>query len=405
MRYGGNGVDEYADPLWSNGSTSTLAQYLSLVDNMQNRGIEPVLQVPVFGSTYTTTDAADIVRCINVTHARGVKYWSIGNEPDLSGGAYNYTTAAQVAAYIRPFASAMKAVDPTIKIIGPDTTWYNPTIMNGLTTPGGPDDITGKDANGRYYVDILAFHHYNGFDGTQSRTDVVNSLMQSGGFNDNLIALKARIANCNSYHNRTGSSGLLMAITEANVNYQNSANDSVTGTGAESFLGGQWWAELLGISMKHGVDFVTFWSVIEGSTQTGNELGFIGADGTIKPTYHHFKMMAENIRGNVASSTDNQTLVKTFASKASDQIAVIMLNQETSTSFNYTVRLNTAAVSGTNALKINVDAGLAMESSGTIASQSTILLVFDSFGVLKKKIEYRLVGHANSNLPPTVTLY
>jgi len=406
MRYGGHGVDEYADPLWSNSSTSTLAQYLALVDNMKNHGIEPVLQVPVFGSTYSTTDAADIVRYVNITHARGVQYWSIGNEPDLSGGPYGYTTAAQVAAYIRPFASAMKAVDPSIKIVGPDTTWYNPAIMNGLTTPGGPDDITGKDANGRYYVDILAFHHYNGFSGSQSRTDVISSLTQPGGFQDNLSDLKTRLAACNSYHNRTGSNALRMAITEANVNYQNSANDSVAGNGAESFLGGQWWAELLGISMKHGVDFVTFWSVIEGSTQTGNELGFIGANGTTKrPTYYHFQMLAENFRGNVASSSDNQTLVKTFASKASDQIAVILLNQESSTSFNYTVRLNTAAVSGTNPLKINVDAGVAMESSGTLASQSTILLVFDSFGVLKKKIEYRLVGHANSDLPPTVTTY
>ena len=93
-----------------------------MVNNMQSRGIEPVLQVPVYGTTYDATDAADIVYYINVTHNKGVKYWSIGNEPDLPGGAYSggYTTAAQVAGYFKPIASAMKAVDPTIKIIGPE---------------------------------------------------------------------------------------------------------------------------------------------------------------------------------------------------------------------------------------------------------------------------------------------
>lgn len=401
MRYGGNGVDQHADPLWSNSTTSTLAQYLALVDNMKSRGIEPVLQVPVYGGQYSTTDAADIVRYINITHARNVKYWNIGNEPDLASGAYAYTTAAQVAAYIKPFASAMKAVDPTIKIIAPETAWYNTNIINGLTTPGGADDITGTDANGRYYVDIISFHHYSG-NGSQSRSDVVNVLMQTGGFNDNLAALKARVANCNAAHGRSGSNAIKIAVTEANVNYQNSASDGVNGTGAESFVGGQWWAEFIGIAQKHGVDFVTFWSVIEGSTTSGNELGFLGADGTKKPSYYHFQMLAENFRGNVAATTDNQSLVKTFAAKASDQTAVILLNQELSTSFTYTVRLNNTAITDTSTLKVNVDSGLAMATSGTIGAQSTILLVFDASGVLRKKIEYTVSGAASA---PTVTNY
>ena len=408
MRYGGNGVDHHADPDWvdPNDSTkSTLKQYLALVVEMQSRGIEPILQVPVYGSTYTATDAANIVHYINVVNGKNVKYWIIGNEPDLASGAYNYTTAAQVAAYIKPFASAMKAVDPTIKIIGPETAWYNETIINGLTTCGGASDITGKDANGRYYVDILSFHHYNGFNGSQTRAQVISSLMETGGYNDDLAALKLRLAASDSCHGRTGSDKLQIAVTEANVNYSNTTTDSVTGTGAKSFVGGQWWAELLGISMKHGVDIVTFWSTIEGSTTNGNELGFIGADGTTKrPSYHHFWMLAQNFRGNVAGTTDNQALVKTFASKATDQTAVLLMNQESSTNLTYTVRLDNTYSSDGSALKVAVDAGLALQSSGTIAAQSTILLVFDASGVLKKKIEYT-VANASANAAPTVTNY
>ncbi|HEU4886313.1 MAG TPA: hypothetical protein VFV49_00395, partial [Thermoanaerobaculia bacterium] len=94
-----------------------------------------------------------------------------------------------------------------------------------------------------------------------------------------------------------------------------------------------------------------------------------------------------------------------FAAKDVDQVAVMILNQDQSTSFNYTVRLNTGTVSGSAALKINVDAGLAVESSGTIASESTVVLIFNASGTLIRKIEYKLYGHANANLPPAVTNY
>ncbi|HEX6904656.1 MAG TPA: fibronectin type III domain-containing protein [Thermoanaerobaculia bacterium] len=403
MRYGGNGVDHHADPTWvdPNDSTkSTLGQYLTLVDTMRSYGIEPVLQVPVYGSAYSASQAADIVRYINVTHGRAVKYWVIGNEPDLDSGAYNYTTAAQIAGYIKPFASAMKAVDPSIKIIGPETTWYDTSLIYDLTRcDNSADDITGADGNGNYYVDIISFHLYNGFSGTQTRSQVITKLMSAGGLNDDLIDLKDRLDGCNG---RTGEDALQIAITEANVNYQNPSGDSLTGVGAKSFLGGQFWAEILGIAMQHGVAFVNFWSAIE-----GNELGYISGDGTIKrPAYEHFKMVAQNFRGDwVAAADNNQANVKTFAAKDTDQIAVMIMNQDQSSSFNYTVRLNTGAVSGVNPLKINVDAGVAVEYSGTIATESSIVLVFDAAGNIKKKIEYKLNGHASSGLPPSVTNY
>jgi hypothetical protein len=98
-------------------------------------------------------------------------------------------------------------------------------------------------------------------------------------------------------------------------------------------------------------------------------------------------MMAENFRGDSLVSTDNWTNVKTFAAKDVDQTVVILLNQDASTDFGYTVGLNNDASTGT--LQVDVPAGVvAPMSTGTIARQSTILLVFDAGGTLKKKIEY-----------------
>jgi hypothetical protein len=412
MRYGGNGVDQHANP----SSSTVLDQYLDMVDAMRSRGIEPVLQVPVYDWTYSASQAASLVQYINITHSRGVKYWSIGNEPDLQSGVYQYTSASQVAAYIKPFASAMKQVDPTIKILAPETAWYNETIINGLTSCTGNSttdahSIAGKDSNGHYYVDIISFHIY-GFDGTQSRSGVISKLTSPGGFNDDLSALKDRIDDCNALHNRTGSNALKIAVTEANVNYEQPANDGVTvngadGVGAASFLGGQFWAELMGIAMQQGVDFVSFWSVIEGgSSHPTTEIGYLSGDGfTFRPLYYHFQMMAENFRGNSVTATELQTNVKTFAAKDVDQIAVMIMNQETSTSFNYTVRLNNGTVSGSNPLKINVDAGVAAEYNGILGPESSLLLVFNSSGAIKKKIEYTRTGHAVPEDPPSVTTY
>ena len=408
MRYGGHGVDVHANPILG----ATMDQYVALVDTMKSKGIEPVLQVPVYGSTYSASQAADIVRHVNITNGRGVKYWIIGNEPNLSGGGYGYTTAEPVAGYIKSFSSAMKAVDPTIKIIGPETAGYHSTIINGLTSCTGnsvtdADSVMGKDSNDNYYVDIVSFHIY-GFGGTQTRSQVIAKLMETGGFNADLSSLKARLATCNSLHGRTGSNALKMAVTEANVNHtQPSQQDGISGVGSGSFIGGQFWAELMGIAMQQGVDFVNFWSTIEGGgTYWESENGYFSGDGaTIRPSYYHFQMMAQNFRGNSVTATDNQANIKTFGAQDGDQIAVMIMNQDQSSSFYYTVRLNTGTVSGTNPLKINIDAGVAVEYTDSISTESSIVLIFDTAGAIKKKIEYKLNGHANSNLPPAVTNY
>jgi hypothetical protein len=376
-------------------------QYIKMIDSIRAKGMEPVMQVPFANYRYTALQAADIVHYINVVKGKHIKYWIIGNEPNLG---YHFTTASQIASYIKPFASAMKNADPSISIVGPETAWFDQSIIDGLTTPGGPNDITGKDAAGRYYIDVISFHTYP-FNGTQTRSQVITKLTSAGSLQDNLVYLNGRIAACNSAHARTGATALKTAITEANINWQNNAGDNLNGLGANSFIGGQFVAEMLGISMKNGVDFVNIWSVIEGNN-TALNIGYVDSQtGIKKPLYYHFKMMADNFKGSYADATDNQANVKVFGSKSGSQINVMIMNQELGSAFNYTVRLNNAAASGSNPLKISVNAGVAVEYSDNIQSQATVVLTFNSAGVLIKKTEYTLNGHAVANQPPTVTNY
>jgi hypothetical protein len=147
------------------------------------------------------------------------------------------------------------------------------------------------------------------------------------------------------------------------------------------------------------------WSVVEGNNTELN-IGYIDpTTGNKKPAYYHFQMMAANFKGNFAAATTNQANVKAFASQTSQYTTVMILNQDLSNNYNFTVRLNNSTVGGNNALKINVNANIGVEYSGVMQGQSTMLLVFNASGALVKKIEYTLLNHAVSNLPPTETTY
>lgn len=392
IRYGG---------IASDNNMPTNYQYLRIIDSIRANGMEPIIQVPFKNWRYSAQQAADIVTYLNVTKGRNIKYWIIGNEPDLG---YHYTTAAQIAAYIKPFASAMKSVDPNILIIGPELASFNKSIIDGLTTPNGPNDITGKDANGRYYTDVFSFHTYP-FNGTQSRADVISNLTSTNRLQDNLIYLNGRIATCNAAHNRTGAAKVKTAITEANVNWQNNSGDNLNGLGANSFIGGQFLAEMMCIGLKNGVDFFNVWSVIEGNNNVTN-IGFIDpSTGIKKPLYHHFKMLAENFKGTYADGISNVGNVKVFGSKNSNEVSVLIMNQDLTNNYNYKLQLNSAAIAGNVALKVNIDAGIAAEFTDVLPSQSSVLLTFNSAGTIIRKTEYSLTGNAVANQPPTVTEY
>lgn len=392
IRFGGTAVDQHMP---------TTSQYMKMVDSIRGRGMEPMLQVPYNKGAYTPQQAAAIVRYVNITKGKAVKYWVIGNEPDL---AYGYTTSAQVAAYMKAFSSAMKAVDPSILIVGPECAWYNRNIYLGITTPGGPDDLTGKDAAGHYYVDMISFHTYP-FKGDQQRSAVLSNLTGTGQFQENCAELNSRIQNCNSVNHRTDAP-VKFGITEANIDYSNPGGDNLNGVGANSFIGGQFWAEMMGIAMQNGASMINFWSAIEGGG-SATDIGFLGgSDPNLKkPSYYHYQMMAQNFRGNAVSVTDNHANVKAYASNDGQRVAVIILNEDQASTLNFTLKLNTTSVSGASTLKLNVNANIAKEYSDHINSQSSIVLVFDMQGNLIKKIEYKLNGNADANQAPTTTNY
>ena len=406
VRYGGIAVNN-TDATFVDGGTDTCPpdlskqgtkmQYVKIINAMHDIDVTPIIQVGVAGPNWNADRAKALVQCINGTMGLGVKYWVIGNEPDLHS-AY---TVTQVRDYVRAFSRAMKDADSSIKIVAPETAWFHWSNYIDLLTNGGDHDITGLDPErtNRYFVDVISFHTYPYGNSFPDRNGVIGATTE---FKNDLVQLKNRIAQRNATLGRTGDNALQFAVTEANINFDNPSNDNIDGVGGVSFLGGQFWADMLGVAMQQGVDFLNFWSVIEGryiSEDKGylcNKPAEFGHDWA-HPSYHHFKMMAEHVRGNAllpppsTGQFDNQDNVKTFAAKDTDQVAVILINQDASTDFSYAVSLNGTASSGT--LQVNIPANItAAQSTGTLYKQSTLLLVFDNTGTVKTRVEYRRYG-------------
>ena len=389
IRIGGNGV---------NSNLVTNAQYIALIDSIRRIGAEPMVQVSEGRGRFTAAQAAQVVQHVNITMGRNIRYWIIGNEPDLNNASQtNPTPVAGVEAYIKAFASAMKAVDPTILTVGPENAGYN-SYFPALV--GGANDITGRDANGRYYIDVISFHTYP-FNGTQTRAGVVAG---TTNLTNNVVNLLGLMANANALHNRTGASALRWALTEFNVDFANPAVNTVEGLGVHSFLNGQFWAEVFGVGMKYEAVSMQPWSIHEGGGARGvGDLGYIdgGTPATFKPrsAFWHEMLVSENLHGTNLNATDNQALVKVLSSTDNGTTAVMLLNESDATDYDFTVQLNTATVPGAAALKINVPAGINAAYNDKIYAQSTLVLLFNAQGALTRKIVYSL-QQAQQTLPP-----
>jgi hypothetical protein len=123
----------------------------SFMGTVQKIGAQPIL-IANYGSG-TPQEAADWVQYANITKGYGVKYWEIGNE--LYGNGYygvDWETddhasksPATYAQNVLQYASAMKAVDPTIK------------IGAVLTLPGNwPDGVVGSGDSGDWNKIVLS---------------------------------------------------------------------------------------------------------------------------------------------------------------------------------------------------------------------------------------------------------
>jgi hypothetical protein len=269
----------------------------------------PVISVRLLDGKPET--AAELVRYTNIEKKYGVTYWSIGNEPsiytELHYANYDYTTENLNKDW-RAIALAMKAVDPTIKLMGPEIHQWNDSYETTLKDSAGRDWMTEfLKANGDL-VDVVTVHRYPMYSpaGPVTIQDLRDDTHKWIGQVEYLRGLIKEI---------TGRD-LPIAITELNSDPSSQMNQE---TSPDSFYNAIWYADVLGQMMNADVFMVNQWVL----SQRSSGLGLLDGS-TVRPTFHVFPLY-KNFGSEQVYAASGVTDVDIFAAKREDGTLTLMV--------------------------------------------------------------------------------
>lgn len=335
-------------------------------------GAEPVLQVPLIknaaGQPATAQDAADMVAHANVARSYGIKYWSIGNEPDLyadQGVRPAGYSAADYCATFREYATAMRAVDPTIKLVGPELSYrYTP----------GDDWLTPFLEGCKDLVDVVSVHRYP-FPAEGATMEA--AFADAARYRQVLRALRGIL-------DRQGMADVPLAITEAHITWDADPAKSTQSASPQTFYAGMWVADVLGVAIEEGVWTTAFWQI--GDRADGWYFAFI-MGGQPMPSYHAMALVSQHFAGRVLTAGGVPDGFSVYASHddSSGRTAVMVLNKNASPA----------------RLGIAVDASAPEEL--TFPERSLSMVVFAADGTVSEITRYTS-QLAASGFPPEIVV-
>ncbi|MFH1509295.1 MAG: FG-GAP-like repeat-containing protein [bacterium] len=283
--------------------------------------------VMVANTKGTPTNAANLVRQLNIVENRHIKYWEIGNEHYIWDDAT--MTASKYAQTVKQFSSAMKAVDPSIKI-GAHVALDN-SVANW-------ERVLFQEANNQ--IDFVAVHYYPFYGiGGESYHQLMASARsfqknyptpygQGMGVVDRLNDIARR------YGNRT--SELEVLVTEFNTGDENLGRSLAYGIAT---------ADLLGAMQQEGVTAGMF----HGISVFGSHWGAFKDNGDPRPSalavslvneHHGNKAIASTVTGspkysvgqfrNLPALSKNK-YVTSYASRSGDKIYLLIINKHPNT--------------------------------------------------------------------------
>lgn len=306
-------------------------------------GAQPIL-IADYGSG-TPEEAAGWVRYANITKGYGAKYWEVGNE--LYGNGYygNGWEADEHAdksprAYannVLDYITAMKAVDPTIK------------VGAVLTTPGNwPDGVLGSGDNADWNhtvipiiakkADFVIAHWYPGGSSAEQMLDTPAS------------QLAGELQQLRDQLNAAGAGDLPIALTETNGNL-------LMDTQPNALFA----ADTYATALANGVFTIDWWNTHNGATAISTapngqtdygDFGLLSSGACVGevcqpalntpfPPYYAIKMLSQLGRPGdqlVRAGASTNKVAAHAVHKANGDVSVMLINKDVSAS--HTVALN-----------------------------------------------------------------
>jgi len=361
------------------------AYLMSWVKKIRAMGAEPIIQVSQYNDA-NGAKAAALVHYFNVeqTEVAPIKYWNLGNEPWLQNSNLSSATdvGTMVETYFKPISIAMKEVDPTIKIYGPDFCYYVEGAINDLF--GGKNDIAGKiPGKDYYYCDGISWHKY-------PQADNINLAIQGiEDFRISIVKCKAKVDAVNTAYGRTGDNALIWGIGEYNAK---------GGSVVHSWENGQMFGGVLGLCMKYEAKYATSWSMFEhDGDRTGTDFSFI--DGTNmypRSSYRHMQFVANYFHGEYIDGVTNSSDFIVYGAQEGSKLAVMIMHRGVGASKEYKLRLDNTVATGGD-YHLNVNGGIDQEYSDIISPRATQVLIFE--GTTVTKINYTSEDFDNERAP------
>ncbi len=322
-------------------------------------GAEPLIGINVKRSNPGA--AADLVRYINIEQHRGVHWFYVGNEPDLGDGF-----AGSPAAYgdqLVTFIDAMKAVDPSIAIVGPE-------LMSGSNVAGfqGVDWLTPIATRAGSRLAAISWHFYpldsgQRFPSSSAIPSIPHLFQESAAdwheagisFVDQIMPALAAIRDAHA-------PGASIWITEMAEDPGPSAGAGVSDTQAAAL----WSADAFGRYAEYGPGAILRFLF----KSQGLAYALVDGDGHPHPTYGAYWLHARYFGDRfVDSASDALTDVAVHAALRSDgALTVAIVNKTTSPQ---AVRLDALGFCAASASSLTLAGDGSLESkSFTIEGQS-----------------------------------
>jgi hypothetical protein len=277
-------------------------------------GAEPSIATRLDGGT--PEKSAALVQYANIEKDYNIRYWTIGNEPNLDA---DYTLERFNQEW-REHAEAMLAVDPDIILYGPELSQYAPNA-------DAPEYLQNLrhwlrsflEVNGDL-VDIVSVHRYP-FPVNQLTETSVEQLLDNPPEMDTMIALIREDMQAAVGHD------LPIAITEINSHYSNVAGGEAS---PDSFPNAIWWADSLGRLIRNKVDIISYFALY-----TPPGIGSFGMLGRYEPrptyfTYQLYKQFGSELVESSAPD-DEVTIYAALRDDGALTLMVVNLSDEDAT--------------------------------------------------------------------------
>jgi hypothetical protein len=406
IRIGGNSFND-------NPSSDDAGKWIDLIQKNTNAKVLLQVSSTVEGAPAKAKQMVHLLK-------KYVDFWEIGNEPDAAPGWTKDVgeNASHVAGYIKAIARAMREEAPAIKIYGPATAWFDEVYLERWI--GGKNDITGHmdGPSSPYFIDGISYHTYQSTNKDYHRDNALKFVHEQQPKNIN--KLRTWMDAADAKNGRKDGHKLTWGMTEFNIESSDEPdahNNNIGDVGPNSFLNGQYFAEMYSLGMRNEAQFMLGWGIYNVPTYSNGQfkdaspltgVGYLTkahADGPLirRSSYQHTNLMTQYFTGRSLKGTSTMPNVPVIAALQGDgQIAVMVLN-ETQSPKSYVVRLNEADIGPNADAKLNVWAGVKKsypaDQTNTIPAETTLMLIFNASGGLVKKISYSVKDAINGNGP------